>query len=120
VTGDDGDAIEVEVTLETMPSVLLDAIAVPGGEAAAKALGNVGQAGEFIVNAYRHRKPILAIGAGRTLVENAGVPRALPSGQPDPGLLLVDDDEVERALSAFVQAIAKHRHTAREMDPPPV
>ena len=120
VTGEDGDVIEVEVTLETMPSVLVDAIVVPGGEAAAKALGNVGQAVEFIVNAYRHSKPILAIGAGRSLVENAGVPRALLSGQPDPGLLLVDDDEVERTLPAFVQAIATHRHNAREMDPPPV
>ena len=120
VTGEDEASIEVEVTLETMPSVLLDAIVVPGGEAFAKALGNIGQAAEFIVNAYRHCKPIFAIGAACTLVENAGVPRVLPSGEPDSGLLLVDDDAVESALPAFVQAIAKHRHNARETDPPPV
>jgi catalase len=119
VTGENEESIEVEVTLETMPSVLLDAIVVPGGDAAANTLGKIGQAAEFIVNAYRHCKPIFAIGAGCALVENAGVPRKLPSGEPDSGLLLVDDDEVESALPAFVQAIAKHRHNARETDPPP-
>jgi catalase len=120
VQGEDGEPVEVEVTLETMPSVLLDAIAVPGGEAAAKTLGNLGHAAEFIVNAYRHCKPILAIGAGCALVENAGVPRTLPSGNPDPGLLLVEVRDAKGVLPAFVEAIAKHRHTAREMDPPPV
>jgi len=36
------------------------------------------------------------------------------------GLLLYEDDEAESAIEAFVTAIAKHRHFAREMDPPPV
>jgi catalase len=116
----DGDSIEVEVTLETMPSVLVDAVAVPGGDQAAKILGNLGLAAEFVVNAYRHCKPILAQGAARGFIENAGVPRTLPSGKPDPGLVLVEDDGLQQALPAFVEAIAKHRHHAREMDPPPV
>ena len=120
VAGEDGDSIEVEATFETMPSVLVDAVAVPGGDAAATALANVGQAAEFIVNAYRHCKPILALGAGCTLVEGAGVPRTLSSGQPDPGLLLMDEDSAENALPGFIEAIVRHRHFAREMDPPPV
>jgi catalase len=120
VEGEDGESIEVEVTLETMPSVLVDAVVVPGGDEAAKVLGNVGLAAEFIVNAYRHCKPILAIGAGRTLVENAGVPAKLPNGEPDPGLAFVEGDDVESAFGEFVQAVAKHRHHAREMDPPSV
>ena len=120
MTGEDGETIEVEVTLETMPSVLVDAMVVPGGDAAAKTLGNLGQAAEFVINAYRHCKPILAIGAGCRLVENAGVPRTLPSGERDPGLLLIDDGETESALPDFIQAIAKHRHHEREIDPPPV
>ena len=120
VEGEDGETIEVEVTIETMPSVLVDAIVVPGGDTAAKTLGQNGQAAEFIVNAYRHCKPILALGAGRSLVENAGVPATLPSGDDDPGVLLFGDGEGESALSAFVEAIAKHRHFERQMDPPPV
>ena len=120
VRGKDGKTIDAEITIETMPSVLCDAIVVPGGDAAAKTLGTNGQAAEFIVNAYRHCKPILAVGAGRGVVENAGVPARLPSGDPDPGLLLVEDGEAKGALAAFVAAIAKHRHFERQMDPPPV
>ena len=117
IEGDDGETLDIEVTLETLPSVLVDAIAVPGGEMGAKALANVGLATESIVNAYRHCKPILAIGAGRSLVENSGVPARLPSGEPDQGLLLCEDDEAEDVIDEFVQAIARHRHYERELDP---
>jgi catalase len=120
VRSENGESIQVEVTFETLPSVLVDAVAIPGGDAAAKALGKLGQAAEFIVNAYRHCKPILALGAARGLVENAGVPKTLPSGELDPGLLLVEDGDASSALPEFIDVIAKHRHYAREMDPPPV
>jgi catalase len=115
-----GDPIDVEVTLETTPSVLYDAVAVPGGRAAVVILGNLGHAAEFVKDQYRHAKPILALGAGTDLVENAGVPARLPGGGEDPGLLLFPDAEVKKALPRFVQAIARHRHHEREMDPPPV
>jgi len=114
-----GDTIEVEVTLETAPSVLYDAVVVPGGKAA-KTLGNLGQALEFVKDQYRHCKPLLAIGEGTDLLQNAGIPAALPSGDPDPGLLLFKDKIGKDAVSQFAQAIAKHRHFARAMDPPSV
>jgi catalase len=116
----EGDPIEVEVTLEASPSVLYDALVIPGGRAAVEMLGRLGHAAEFIKDQYRHCKPILALGAGLDLMENAGVPLALPSGDPDPGVLRFPDDRVEDALSQFVEAIGKHRHFEREMDPPPV
>jgi len=120
VRSTDGEAIEVEVTMEAMPAVLFDALVVPGGRAAAQTLGKLGHAAEFIKDQYRHCKPILALGAGRDLVENAGVPARLPSGTPDPGLLVFSEDGAEEALPQLVEAIAKHRHHAREMDPPAV
>ena len=92
---------------------------MPGGHQAIQALGNVGHALEFIKDQYRHCKPILALGDGKALVENAGVPARLESGEPDPGLLLLDGDAGE-ALPQFIEAIAKHRHFAREIDPPTV
>jgi catalase len=119
-TEGDDDTIEVEVTLETMASVLFDAVAIPGGKAAVKILGNVGQAMEFIKEQYRHAKPILALGAGADLVENAGIPALLPSGKKDPGLLIGKDATAADLLSQFVKAIARHRHHEREMDPPEV
>ena len=113
-----GEPIEVEVTFETMPSVLFDAVAVPDGKRAVEALGLVGHAAEFLKDQYRHAKPILALGAGCDLVENAGVPAALPNGEPDPGLVLLRKGTSADALPRFVKAIAKHRHHEREMDPP--
>jgi catalase len=120
VEGEGAEALEVDATFETQPSVLFDALAIPGGRAAAKALANVGPALDFIKDQYRHAKPILVLGAGRDLLEGAGVPAALPSGAPDPGVLVGDDWTAEEALPEFVKAIASHRHYPREMDPPGV
>ncbi|HTV17230.1 MAG TPA: catalase-related domain-containing protein, partial [Polyangiaceae bacterium] len=116
-----GDPIEVEATLETMPSVLFDALALPGGKRAVAQLGKVGHALEFIGDQYRHAKPIFVAAAAAALVETAGVPTALPSGERDPGLISVEPGQaLDRALAAFVKAIARHRHHERETDPPAV
>jgi catalase len=116
----EGDTLEAEVTLETMPSVLFDAVAVLGGKDAVIALGNVGHALEFIKDQYRHAKPILALGEGADLVENAGAPALLPSGEPDPGMIVAKHGRAREALPLFIKAIARHRHHEREMDPPAV
>ena len=116
----DGGSLEVEVSLETMPSVLFDAVAVLGGKEAVVKLGNVGHALEFIKDQYRHAKPILALAEGADLVENAGAPANLPSGEPDPGMLIAKHGRAREALPGFVAAIARHRHHEREMDPPAV
>ncbi len=119
VTTEQGGTLKVEVTFETMPSVLFDACVVPDGTAS-KTLGSVGHALEFLKDQYRHAKPILALGAGADLVENAAIPAKLPSGEDDPGLLIYRDEPAAKVLSTFVAAIAKHRHHEREMDPPDV
>ncbi len=115
-----GEELEVDVTLEAAPSVLFDALALPGGAKANEALGNIGFAMEFIKDQYRHCKPIFAVGAAEDLVENAGVPKTLPDGESDPGLVFADSAEASSALDAFVAAIARHRHFERETDPPMV
>ena len=119
-SADGGERIEVDTTMEAVPAVLYDALVVPSGREAIKILGNLGQAAEFVKEQYRHCKPILVIGAGRDLVENAGVPLTLANGDPDPGMLVFPDEQADEALAKFVEAIAKHRHFDREMDPPPV
>jgi catalase len=75
------------MTLETSPSVLYDALAVPGGRDAVESLGNIGHAVEFVKDSYRHCKPILAIGAGGALLDSAGASESLMSGEKDPGIL---------------------------------
>ena len=120
VVSADGNPIEIDATLESVPAVLYDALVVPSGREAIKTLGNLGHAAEFVKEQYRHCKPILVLGAGQDLVENAGVPLTLANGDPDPGLLHFPDGQFEPALEHFIAAIAKHRHFEREMDPPRV
>ena len=113
-----GDAIEVDVSLEAAPAVLYDALVLPDGGEAVEALRADGRTLEFIKDQYRHCKPILALGASEQLLEACGIETALPNGQPDPGLLVASD--AGAVTDDFVAAIAKHRHFARETDPPRV
>jgi catalase len=74
---------------------------------------------EFVKDQYRHCKPILAIGEGAELLQRAGIPQSLASGDADPGLLIVAADAADPS-QAFIAAIARHRHFERETDPPRV
>jgi catalase len=55
-----GGAIEIEATLETMPSPMWDAVVI---DASADALAKVGPAVEFVKEQFRHCKTILVNGA---------------------------------------------------------
>lgn len=106
--------------MEAAPSVLWDAVIVPDGEPAAQALSNSGHALEFLKDQYRHCKPILLLGAAAILLDKAGIPPNLPSGDADPGLLRYSGERSDEALREFILALGKHRHFARETDPPRV
>jgi catalase len=108
----DGMDIDVEITLETGPSVLFDAMVIPDGAEAVEALAKSGHAVEFVKDQFRHCKAILALGAGEQLLDAASV----PAGAADPGLLRFAD--VSDAASPFIAAVAKHRHFERQTDPP--
>jgi catalase len=113
-----GDPIDVEISMEAGPSVIWDAVAIPGGERATQALSASGHAMEFLKDQYRHCKPILVMGSAAALLDEAGLPEALPTGEPDPGLLKHAGDQVDEALRTFAEALTQHRHYARETDPP--
>jgi catalase len=111
-----GDAIEVDVSLEAAPAVLYDALVLPDGATAVNGLRADGRTLEFIKDQYRHCKPILVLGESRQLLKACGIEATLPNGKPDPGLLVASD--ARASTDAFVAAIAKHRHVARETNPP--
>ena len=115
----DGEPLQAEVPLEAAPGVLFDAVAIPAG-ASVGILSRSGQALEFVVNQYRHCKPILAIGNGKDLLAEAGVTKAGGARKDVPGLLLAEPAQLDKSLQSFMQAIAAHRHFARESDPPVV
>jgi catalase len=111
-----GKPIEIGASLEVAPSVVFDALILPDGDAAIATLSKNGRALEFLKDQYRHCKPIFAIGAAAQLLDAAGVPKALPNDQPDPGLILGAASDVD----TFIKALGKHRHYQRESDPPAV
>jgi catalase len=112
--------LDVEITLETGPSVLYDAVVVPDGQDAIDALSRDGHALEFVRDQYRHCKPILALGAGAALLQKASIPTALPDGSADPGLVLNETAYLAQALASFKALLGAHRSFARETDPPMV
>jgi len=113
----DGTELQADGSLENSPPVLFDALVLVDGEDGNERLGQLGQAMEFVVNQYRHCKTILALGASQALLTRAGVQPTLPSGDPDPGVIAGTDD-VEGATARFIEAVGKHRHPSREVDPP--
>jgi catalase len=112
-----GDPIEIDVSMEAAPSVVFDAVVLPDGSDAVQLLAADGRALEFLKDQYRHCKPILVLGAGVELLEKANLPQTLPSGKPDPGLVLGRSGD-KAVAQAFMKALAKHRHFDRESDPP--
>jgi catalase len=114
----DGDPIEVEVSMEAAPSCLWDAVIVADGEGSVAALSQSGHAKEFLKDQYRHCKTILLLGGASALAEAAGMPLALPTGEPDPGILQGSGDDTVAVATAFKAALAQHRHLDRETDPP--
>ena len=117
VISEDGETFEVDATLENSPSVLFDALVLPDGMEAVENLARDGHTLEFLKDQYRHCKTILALGASSMLLEKLGISPKLSTGSVDPGLLI---ESSSNALDpqVFIAAVGKHRHAARDTDPP--
>ena len=116
----DGAAVEATASFENAAPVLFDAVLLPDGEEGVKLLLRHPQAIDFVAQQYRHGKTLLALGSAKGLFDRAGVDAFLASGEADPGVLLAEAKDGETAHAAFIAAIGKHRHPARETDPPRV
>ncbi len=114
--GPNGSTLEVDTTVEAMPSVLWDGVVLT----ASGALATDGQVMAFVKDQYRHCKPMLVVGDGAMLLTESGIPPHLPSGEADPGLVDGTSTSADEAPQAFLQALARHRHFERETDPPAV
>jgi catalase len=119
VIAEDGESFEVDSTLENSPSVLFDGLILPDGTEAIEQLGRDGRSLEFLKDQYRHCKTVLALGASTQLLEKLGIDYQRLGGGEDPGLIVVDSAE---ALDPriFIAALSKHRHPARDSDPPSI
>jgi catalase len=113
----DGVAIDADASLENEPSFLFDALALANGDAGVQALAANGYTAEYILNQYRHCKPILVMPDASALMQMAKIPTSLPSGEQDPGVVM---GATASDFEDFVSAITQHRHFERESDPPRV
>ena len=120
IEADDHRTLDADASLENEPGFLFDAMVLPDGEAAVAALANDGHTMDFIRDQYRHGKTILVLGASKKLLAKAGVYEKLGNGKDDPGLIFSSSDNAEKTATAFIKAIARHRHPERETDPPAV
>jgi catalase len=120
VIGSDSEALNVDVSLEALPSALYDAVILPDGQAAAESWSKVGPALEFLRDQYRHGKPMLAIGAAAALFGKAELSPSLPAGGEDPGMIVVAAGDSGNGLMRFQKALGALRTFERETMPPAV
>jgi len=118
-----GEPVPVEVTIETAPSAVWDAVVLPTGDAANDVLAKNGQAAEFVADQYRHCKPMLIPDLVNPLLVKSGVaPRMKPDA--DQGLIVgrehaATSDERDNTVHRFIVALAQ-KHYERESNPPVV
>jgi catalase len=118
-TTSEGDTIDADATMENSPSMLFDAIVLPSGAKGVTTLGVLGQTTEYVMNQFRHNKPILAFGGSSVLLENAGIPVSRREKLASLGVFFADEGG-EDVARTFMSALARHRFPERETDPPRV
>ena len=109
------DAVEADFSFRTSDSVLFDALYIPGGRKSVDTLKRHAEVDDFIRDSWRHCKAIAASGAGVELL--AGLPGASAANgkiRSAHGVVVAAGKANETMADAFVQAIAKGRHWARE------
>ncbi len=119
VATETGRQYAVDHALATMPSVLFDAVMVAGGERAAQALAASGQAKQFVLEAYKHAKPLCALGPGVALLQlleiGAGADAGALSRHPGVVVGRGTAETAPETAKAFIEAIGRHRHWDRPL-----
>jgi len=113
--------IDIDMTFANAPSVMFDAVLVPGGRLGAAALAGTGDAVHFVLEAYKHCKAICTVGEGVQLLSTLGIAADTPPGSLPPGVVVAatpvtnlgDATAVTQIAQEFIAAIARHRHWDR-------
>ena len=113
-----GKQLPVDHTFGNMPSIMFDAVLIPGGAQSAAALCGMGDALHFVQEAFKHCKAICALNEGVQLLAGFGLSAGKNADQvalPAAGVLVADARRVlDGQISLdFIAAIAMHRHWER-------
>jgi catalase len=109
-----GDRIQASASMENEPAFLFDGLVLPAGAGAVEVLAKHPFTMAFIKDHYLHGKAVLALGESESLIESAELPRQLPNGEPDPGLIV--GGKTADAAKTFIKALAQ-RYPER-IEPP--
>jgi catalase len=107
ITDSAGKPQKVGRAAPNAPSVVYDAAIVLGGASAAE-LAKSGLAIHFVNEAYRHGKPLAAIGNGVLLLQAC----ALPAPRVEDGVVVGD---TEKVIDGLVAALLHHRFPRRSV-----
>ncbi|MDB5914502.1 MAG: katE, partial [Ramlibacter sp.] len=113
IASSSGQQVAIDHTFQNMPSVMFDAVLVPGGAASAQLMMKNGDAVHFLLEAFKHCKPLCLIGESAEILRRAGL---LPEEGPTPAGVLIGTNEPTARLQLaqdFIAAIARHRHWMR-------
>jgi catalase len=116
-----GDGLAVDRAAATMASVLYDGVLVAGGEDSATSILETGDTAAYVVEAYKHAKPIAAFGAGVDVLEALPLPGASVADANDE--VVTEAGVVTTRVAApatdftdaLVEALGAHRHHDRPL-----
>ncbi|QIS19539.1 catalase [Nocardia terpenica] len=109
------ETLPVRRSLPTVSSVLYDGVIVAGGPDAADTLIRTGPAMFFVLEAFKHAKPVGGLGAGLTVLRTAGITFHLPTDTDlvsEHGVVVTStsgDGVPERFVELFAKALSQHR-----------
>ena len=116
----EGGSLHVDRSGSGVGSVMYDAVFVPTGDGLAQKLTASGDALHFINEAYKHGKPMGAVGEGVTLLERASIPHVTGQGSSrdravdeDVGIVTNDGSDLDAFTATFARTIAQHRFPLR-------
>jgi catalase len=117
ITASDGSKLDVDKMFVAAASVMFDALLIPGGPDSIATLLKEGDARHFVNEAFRHCKPIGALGGGYELLRKSALGELMSEGGDldSPGVVAgpqADQDFADR----FVEAMKHHRHWDRQKD----
>lgn len=116
--GESGGQVPVDHHWLDMPSVMFDAVYVPGGTGSVALLQEDPDALHFMREAYEHGKSVAATGEGVELLREVGVPLPCHSDDPKAHGIVTDlhEEALEEVADQFIDAIVKDRHWRRIED----
>ncbi|HET6251481.1 MAG TPA: catalase [Tepidisphaeraceae bacterium] len=113
-----GEDLAVDKPAPNAPSVMYDAVFIPGGQASVATLAASPLAMEFVTEAYKHFKPIGAFAEGVDFLSAAEINGSDNAGKifSENGVVTASGKDLGAFSKAFIQAIVMHRHFDREAE----